>query len=164
MIKGFFRLLPLLLLTACVLPQARPVQEHVAPVAQAGIESAPAQAVADLRRAATELPGAEVGEGEPLTIRYPGEALFSVGAALPLAGGTEVLDPLAAFLTGYPATRWQGTVRAHSGVSADYDQQLGQKRAELLGRYFSRRGIGADRLSLTAESGDGPVFELVQRD
>jgi len=149
----------LLLLTACAAPQVAREKvpgATVAPVVQ--------ETDLDLRNAAAALPGAEIGAGEPLTIRYPGQALFSTGAALPLAGGTWMLDPLATFLAGHETSRWQGTVRAATGVSVEYDLQLAEKRAELLGRYFANRGIGSDRLSLRAEAGSGPAFELVRQD
>jgi hypothetical protein len=158
MTKGINWLLLLLLLTACAAP---PLAREQVPAAVAPNAGA---AVPDLRLAAAALPGAEVGGAEPLTIRYPGQTLFTTGAVLPLAGGTWMLDPLAVFLAEAGASRWQGTVRAVTGVSAEYDLALAQKRAELLSRYFSRRGIGPDRLTLRAEAASGPAFELARQD
>ncbi len=149
-----------LLLTACAASQVTKKVDSGAMVVSPVVD---AQALAELRNAAVALPGAEVGADEPLTIRYPGQVIFSKGAALPLAG-VGVLDPLVAFLVGHSASRWQGTVRAASGVSPEYDQQLAQKRAELLGRYFESRGLSADRLTLKAASGSGPAFELARQD
>ncbi len=149
----------LLLLTACAAPQA--TMETVSGVPAA---SAVKEAADEMHNAAAALPGAEVGAGELLSIRYPGQVLFSEGAALPLAGGTGILEPLATFLAGHRASRWQGTVRAATGVSAEYDLQLAEKRAELLGLYFNNRGLGADRLTLRAEAGGGPAFEVVRQD
>ena len=148
----------LLLLTACAAP--RVARETVA---EEAVAPATPTADLDLRGGAAALPGAEVGAGEPLIIVYPGETLFGTWAALPLAGGTGMLDPLARFLAEHGASRWQGTVRAGTGVSPEYDLQLAEKRAELLGRYFGNRGIGSDRLWLRAEAGSGPTFELVQQ-
>lgn len=124
---------------------------------------APPAAVArpTLRQQLAALPGAVFeGEGE-LRLRYPGESLFASGAALPLPGGTAMLDPLASLLVAHPGVRGAATVRALTGVSADYDRDLAQKRAELLARYFRNRGIPAERLSLTAEAGDGAPLELI---
>lgn len=113
-----------------------------------------------LRQQMAALPGATVGPDETLTVSYPGEVLFAQGAALPLPGGTDVLDPLAALLVSHSESRGRVTVRAQTGISAEYDQSLAQKRAELLGRYFRNRGIPDGRLSITAEAGDGPPLEL----
>jgi hypothetical protein len=115
---------------------------------------------AALRRELALLPGASVGAGEPLSLSYPGEALFAAGAALPLPGGTAVLDPLARLLVAHPQLRWTGTVRAAGGVTADYDAALAQKRLELLERYFRNRGVGGDRLTLSATAGEGAPLEL----
>jgi len=112
-----------------------------------------------LRQSFGNLPGAVLGGTEPLVVSYPGEVLFSAGAALPLAGGTELLDPLAAQLAAYPQLFIAGTVRAAAEPAA-YAVQLATARAELLTRYFHRRGLDASRLQLTPEAGDGPPLEL----
>lgn len=128
------------------------------------VAEVPPPSPAELRASAGRLPGVEIAAGEPLTLRYPGQVLFSEGAALPLAGGVEMLDPLAAWLAAAGQSRWRGTVRAVTGVSPEYDRQLAEKRAELLGRYFANRGIPAERLKLQAEGGAGAPFELELRD
>lgn len=106
------------------------------------------------------LPGAEVTDGEAPVISYPGESLFAAGAALPLPGGTAVLDPLAELLLTYPEVRGSGAVRAATDVSPDYDRRLAEKRAELLGLYLENRGLGG-RLPLTPAAGDGAPLEIV---
>ena len=113
-----------------------------------------------LRRQMEALPGAAVGPDETLRVSYPGEVLFAQGAALPLPGGTAVLDPLAALLVSHSEARGRVTVRARTEISAEYDRSLAQKRAELLERYFRNRGIPEGRLSFTTEAGDGPPLEL----
>ena len=128
-----------------------------APVVEA---EAPTPSAAELRASAALLPGVEIDPGEGLTLRYPGERLFSAGAALPLAGGVEMLEPLADWLVASGRARWRGTVRAATDVSPEYVRQLAQARAELLGRYFANRGISGDKLALTAEGGAGAPFEL----
>lgn len=132
-----------------------------APVVEA---EAPTPSAAELRASAALLPGVEIDPGEGLILRYPGERLFSAGAALPLAGGVEMLEPLADWLAASGRARWRGTVRAATDVSPEYDQQLAQARAELLGRYFANRGISGDKLELTAEGGTGAPFELELRE
>lgn len=124
---------------------------------------APTPTAAELRASAAQLPGVEIAAEEGLLLRYPGERLFSTGAALPLAGGVEMLDPLAEWLAASGRARWQGTVRAATDVSPEYDRQLAGARAELLGRYFVNRGIAGGKLELKAESGDGAPFELELR-
>jgi hypothetical protein len=137
-------LLPLVLL-ACV-PAPPPAPELPAPVL--------------LRREMAVLPGAVVGTGDPPRLSYPGDRLFAAGAALPLAGGSELLEPLAALLAAHPELRWQGTVRAATGGGAGYDAVLAAKRLELLQRFFRNRGFDGERLTLTAETAAGPPFEL----
>lgn len=109
-----------------------------------------------------ELPGVMMAPatGTELVLSYPGEVLFAKGAALPLAGGTALLDPLAELLAAHPALTWRGTVRAATGRPGNYDQRLAEARAELLQRYFSRRGIGLQQLTLSAVAGAGPPLEL----
>ena len=145
----------LLLLWGCAGGSAPP-----APVVET---EAPTPSAAELRASAAPLPGVEIAAGDGLVLRYPGERLFSVGAALPLAGGVEMLDPLADWLAASGRARWRGTVRAATDVSPEYDRQLAQARAELLGRYFANRGIDGEKLELTAEGGAGAPFELELR-
>lgn len=140
--------LPLALL-ACVPPPAPPPP----PVA-------PPDTGAALRRELAALPGAVVGEAEPLTVSYPGETLFAAGSVLPLPGGTAVLDPLAAVLAAHPELNWRGTVRARTEVSPEYDAALAGKRLELLQRYFRNKGIDGERLPLTALVAPGAPLEL----
>lgn len=115
---------------------------------------------AGLHREMAKLPGARVGEGEPAVASYPGEALFGEGAAVPLPGGTALLDPLASFMAAHPDLRWQVTVRAHTGEGGEHDRALAAKRAELLTRYLEAKGVAASRLDLVAEAGEGPPLEL----
>lgn len=114
-----------------------------------------------LRSRLTLLPGAEVSAGNPPVVRYPGDSLFASGAALPLPGGTAVLDPLAEILASVPHLRWRGTVRAETEISREYDHALAEKRAELLARYFAGRGIAPEQLSLIPEGAAGAPLELV---
>ena len=146
----------LLVLWGCVGGTPPPV-----PVVEA---EAPTPSVAELRESAAPLPGVEVDPGERLILRYPGERLFSAGAALPLAGGVEMLEPLADWLAASGRAHWRGTVRAATDVSPEYDRQLAGARAELLGRYFVNRGIAGEKLELKAEGGDGAPFELELRE
>lgn len=145
--KPFLFLLLLLTLASCA-PPSRP------PATPAAVDPAA------LRQQLLELPGASINPEKELTVFYPGESLFAEGAALPLPGGTAVLDPLAALLAANPGVRVEGTVRAHKGISAAYDEALARKREELLERFFLNRGVAGDRLSLRAEAGEGPPLEL----
>jgi hypothetical protein len=113
-----------------------------------------------LRQRFGELPGVVLVPGEGLHFSYPGQVLFSTGAALPLAGGTALLDPLARLVVAHPDLHFRGTVRAATGVSPDYDERLARQRAALLQRYFRNRGVEAGQLSLAAQAGEGPSLEL----
>jgi outer membrane protein OmpA-like peptidoglycan-associated protein len=104
------------------------------------------------------LPGAVVTG--TLAVAYPGEVLFARGAVLPLPGGVEMLAPLAAVLREGEGLHWQGVVRAESGVSAEYDQALAAKRAELLQRYLRGQGVTEKRLTLTVVPGPGAPLSL----
>jgi hypothetical protein len=117
-----------------------------------------------LQQQATPLPGAQVTTATgSLTIAYPQESLFATGAVLPLAGGAEALDPLAALLRAYPQAIWDGTVRAATANGADYDLALAQKRRELLQRYLRQGGAADDRIIWQAKSGAGIPLELTLR-
>lgn len=113
-----------------------------------------------LRGELAALPGATVAVEDPLSVSYEGEVLFSRGAVLFYAGGTELLSPLADFLLAHPEAGWLGEVRAGTGLSDDYDRSLAQQRMELLRRYFFNRGIDAVRLELRAQPGEGAPFSL----
>jgi len=149
------RLILLLLSLSLSLPACAP------PPAPPQVPAAPVLDVAALRLEAGALPGVVIGAGEPLRLEYPGEILFAAGAALPLPGGTALLDPLAEFLLTHPEVSWTGTLRAETGISPEYDAALAEKRRELLERYFRNKGIAAERLKLSATAGAGAPFELV---
>jgi outer membrane protein OmpA-like peptidoglycan-associated protein len=117
-----------------------------------------------LQQEATTLPAAQVSTATgSLIITYPQESLFATGAVLPLAGGAEALDPLAALLRAYPQASWDARVRAVTSNGADYDLTLAQKRSELLQRYLRHAGVADNRVSWQASSGDGIPLELTLR-
>ena len=117
-----------------------------------------------LQQEATTLPAAQVSTATgSLIITYPQESLFSVGSVLPLAGGAEALDPLAALLRAYPQASWDARVRAATANGAAYDLTLAQKRSELLQRYLRHAGVADDRITWQASSGDGIPLELTLR-
>lgn len=117
-----------------------------------------------LSQQAATLPAAQVtATAGSLTIAYPQESLFSTGSVLPLAGGAEALDPLAALLVAYPEAIWDAKVRAATTNGADYDLTLAQKRRDLLQRYLRHAGVANDRVIWQASSGDGIPLELTLR-
>ncbi|WP_221250227.1 OmpA family protein [Desulfuromonas versatilis] len=118
---------------------------------------------AALRAQLAALPGGEAGQAGPPGIRFPGESLFPHLSALPRADEAEGLGALAALLRAHQGTSWQAVVRAATGVSAEYDLVLAQKRAELLERYFRKQGVDAQRLAISAEAGEGAPLEIVLR-
>lgn len=117
-----------------------------------------------LQQEAKTLPAAQVTAASgSLTIAYPQESLFSTGSVLPLAGGAEALDPLAALLRAYPQATWDARVRAATANGADSDLALAQKRRELLQRYLRHAGVADERIIWQASSGDGIPLELTLR-
>lgn len=117
-----------------------------------------------LQQQATTLPGAQIVTATgSLTITYPQESLFASGAVLPLAGGAEALDPLAALLRAHPQASWDARVRAATTTGADYDLALAQKRRDLLQRYLRHAGVADERISWQASSGEGIPLELTLR-
>ncbi|MDZ4185878.1 MAG: hypothetical protein U1D97_12995 [Desulfuromonadales bacterium] len=156
-------LIPLVLLLLCVGCQIAPPPPPV-------VTPAPAPAPPTLswneklEQQAPTLPGAQVTftDGR-LTIAYPEESLFSIGSVLPLAGGVEALDPLAALLRTYPQALWDARVLAATSHGADYDLALAQKRQELLQRYLGNAGIAEAQVIWQADRGDGIPLELILR-
>lgn len=110
------------------------------------------------------LPGAAIENGEPLQFGYPGAALFGSAAVLPLPGGTGVLDPLADFFLRFPELSWDVEVRARTAYGEDYDQNLAEKRSELLATYLLSRGVNLQRLYFSPLAGEGEplIFTLQQ--
>lgn len=141
---GWMGVLVAVLLAGCV----------TAPGGAAKAGSAAAAATPSLRSQAAQLPGVELAAGEPLVLRYPG--LFAEGAALPLAGGVEQLQPLGDFLQQAGATRWQLRVRGDGPQGL----ALAEARARLLRGFFERRGLAGERLQWQAAAGAGPALEL----
>ena len=110
--------------------------------------------VTSLRSQAQQLPGVELAAGEPLRLQYP--HLFEAGAALPLAGGVEQLQPLGDFLQQASGSRWQLRVRGEG----EQGLALAAARAKLLRGYFERRGLAGERLQWLSEAGPGAALEL----
>lgn len=161
----------LVMLSACQPPPPRPaipaepavpVTPEPQPTPQPPLPPLPPAWLVPLQQQAALLPAAVVTvNGEALRLVYPGESLFSTGSVLPLAGGAEVLDPLADLIAAAPASQWSATVRAATAHGKDYDAQLAAKRAELLSRYLKNRGVGESQIGWQSLAGDGEPLELV---
>lgn len=121
---------------------------------QSGVANQGAPLASSLRSQAQQLPGVELAAGEPLRLRY--SELFAAGAALPLAGGVEQLQPLGDFLQQLAGSRWQLLLRG----DGEQGLALAAARAQLLQSYFQRRGLAAERLEWLTEAGPGPALEL----
>ena len=104
------------------------------------------------------LPGAIISV-DGSVISYPDDNLFTSGAVLPWPGGMEVLDPLIELLLKNRKVLGAGVVRS-SGHTAEYDQQLAEKRKELLDRIFTNRGLTSEQFQLVVEVGEGAPFEV----
>lgn len=110
--------------------------------------------LSSLRSQAQQLPGVELAAGEPLRLQFP--HLFAAGAALPLAGGMEQLQPLGDFLQQLTGSRWQVRLRG----DGEHGLALAAARARLLQSYFERRGLAGEGLQWLTEVGSGPALEL----
>jgi len=138
---GLLLLLGLMLLSAC------------APTA-AGPGKTPPMNAQLLRDELAELSGVILTE-EPLLVRFPVGTLFAEEALLPMPGGVEVLDPLAAILRKSNQS-WLIKVRAATGEGAEYDARLASERAGILKTYLVAAGVDPESLEFTslAEAGD----------
>lgn len=117
-----------------------------------------------LQKEVVTLPSAQVIiTAGSVTIAYPQGSLFAPGAVLPLAGGAEVLDPLATLLRAYPEAIWDAKVRAATTNGADYDLSLAQGRRDLLQRYLHNSGVAETQVLWQASSGDGIPLEMTLR-
>lgn len=110
------------------------------------------------------LPGVSVTTGDGVQFSYPGEAMFGHAAVLPLPGGTALLDPLAEFFLRYPDLSWKVEVRAQTEHGELYDQNLADKRSELLATYLLSKGVTLQRLDFDPQAAAGQplVFTLKQ--
>ena len=160
MLKRSIALLLLLGLNAC---QATLPSSQLASPTSPPVVKAPAW-LPELRDKVATLPVIQLAaDATVVAFAYPGESLFSDGAALPLAGGAEVLDPLSDLLSAFPEARWIATVRAATSNGADYDAALAQKRAELLKLYLFNRGVPAARIEWHTAAGAGAPLEFALR-
>lgn len=161
MLNAMKLLLPLLVLimTACRVVPSAPVPDTTVQAPQTK------PWLAALNTKAQTLPAAQLTLQESsLLIVYPGETLFSRGSVLPLAGGAEVLDPLADFLIEANKNRdCQMTVRAATADGAVYDAKLAAKRAELLQRYLHNRGM-TGTCNWMPQAGEGAPLEIVVKE
>ena len=92
---------------------------------------------------AQDLPCAEVRQryvGDALKVVYTSPSIYRRGAVLPKMEGLACLDVLADWLISRPRNKWKLSVGSETGTGFD-SQALGDKRQELLQRYFLRKGI-----------------------
>ena len=92
---------------------------------------------------AQDLPCAEVRQryvGDALKVVYTSPSIYRRGAVLPKMEGLACLDVLADWLISRPQNTWKLSVGSETGTGFD-SQALGDKRQELLQRYFLRKGI-----------------------
>ena len=92
---------------------------------------------------AHDLPCAEVRQryvGDALKVVYTSPSIYRRGAVLPKMEGLACLDVLADWLISRPRNTWKFSVGSEAGTGFD-SQALGNKRQELLQKYFLRKGI-----------------------
>ena len=108
-----------------------------------------------------QLPGAVLREN-PLQFSYPEQAMFGVGAVLPLPGGTGTLNPLADFFLRNAGLVWQVEVPVQTEHGSEYDQALAEKRSELLASYLLYKKVDLSTLHFQPEAAAGEplVFTL----
>lgn len=154
-------------LCACAVQQGG-VKTSVTGTAETPATVAPAEAPTSERVptiAVPALPCAEVAKTNGVTIRYPGESIYSNGAALPREEGLACLDALTDWLKNEPQSRWQVTLAGEEGLGFD-PQALAGKRQELLQRFFTRKGVElqTEEWQTTAEQGVQLQLLLVAND
>ena len=114
-----------------------------APGQQKGLPSGVAFASNLPAFSAQDLPCAEVRQryvGDALKVVYTSPSIYRRGAVLPKMEGLACLDVLADWLISRPRNTWKLSVGSETGTGFD-SQALGDKRLELLQRYFLRKGI-----------------------
>ncbi len=124
-----------------------------APGQQKGLPSGAAFASNLPAFSAQDLPCAEVRQryvGDALKVVYKSPSIYRRGAVLPKREGLACLDVLADWLISRPRNTWKLSVGSETGTGFD-SQALGDKRQELLQRYFLRKGI--DTSGWTWQSG-----------
>jgi hypothetical protein len=92
---------------------------------------------------AHDLPCAEVRQryvGDALKVVYTSPSIYNKGAVLPKMEGLVCLDVLVDWLISRPRNTWKFSVGGETGTGFD-SQALGNKRQELLQKYFLRKGI-----------------------
>ena len=126
----------LIIISSGLLCNCAPTQKEVEPseaVFASNLPAFPAQ----------DLPCAEVRQryvGDALKMVYVSPSLYRRGAVLPKMEGLACLDVLADWLISRPQNNWKLSVGSETGTGFD-SQALGNKRQELLQRYFLRKGI-----------------------
>jgi len=119
---------------------------------------APAKAPIVYRQEIKRLPGVTLGH-DGLQALYPEGGLFAAGAALPLPGGMEMLQPLIDWLYANRTLTVVATVRADA-PDQKAAQQLAETRKQLLERVFANRGLTGERIEWQVEVGAGAPLEL----
>jgi len=114
-----------------------------APGHQKGLPSGAAFASNLPAFSAHDLPCAEVRQryvGDALKVVYTSPSIYHKGAVLPKMEGLVCLDVLVDWLISRPRNTWKFSVGSETGTGFD-SQALGNKRQELLQKYFLRKGI-----------------------
>jgi len=128
-----------------------------AEIDQANAEAAAIQAsaaAAELQRQIDTLKAEATERGLVLTL---GDLLFAFDSSELKSGGTITLDRLVTFLNQYPERRVAIEGHTDNVGSADYNQQLSQRRAESVSRYLQAKGISGGRLDIKGVGKDAPL-------
>jgi len=113
----------------------------------------------ELRIELAKIAGAQIAEGGSLVVSFPTGTLFATGSVLPMPGGIDPLDALAAVMKR-SRLNWNLKVRAASGEGELYDSDLAATRARILRTYFKNSGLSAQTLSITTLAETGAPLEL----
>jgi len=108
---------------------------------------------AEMQRQLTELQAKQTDRGLVLTL---GDVLFASGTAQ-LNRSNGHLGKLAAFLNKYPERNVMIEGHTDSIGSADYNQELSQRRADAVKTYLTENGILAARVTASGKGEDTPV-------
>ncbi len=109
-------------------------------------------------RAELERTGVSVTRiGDNITLNMPGNITFATNSADLNAGFFEVLNSVAVVLKEFDKTVIEVAGHTDSTGSADYNQQLSERRANAVASYLKTRDILADRIITVGEGETRPV-------
>ena len=95
--------------------------------------------------------------GENIVLNMPGNITFQTNSADLNANFLKVLDSVGLVLKEYNKTLIVIAGHTDNTGSAEYNQQLSQRRAESVGSYLAQRNVAAERMMITGYGETRPI-------